>query len=89
MLTDIQMQQRMAAAMIAAAEERPEDLPPLLNDLTPEDIGWLIYNLAALGVHAVVPYDLRDTPGVMPAAVDMLRRTALDFAAEAEGTAGE
>jgi hypothetical protein len=84
-LTEAQMQQRMAAVMVAAAEERPADLIPLLTDLTPDDVGWLLYNLAAVSVRAFVPFELRDDPDSIRTAADNLRVSALDFAAEAAG----
>jgi hypothetical protein len=85
-LTEAQMQQRMAAVMTAAAEERPSDLIPLLTDLTPGDVGWLLYSLAALSVRAFVPFELREDPDAIRTAADNLRVSALAFAAEAAST---
>ncbi|MGI5512753.1 hypothetical protein [Streptomyces sp. CA-106131] len=70
---------RAWALLALAAEHRADDVEPLLDDLSREDLGTLAYGVAYLAVHG---------PTVGPMNPDGIRRLLLDLAAEQDREGG-
>lgn len=83
MLTQPDLDNRCTALMIAAAEERWDDIEPLLADLEPDDLGTVVAGLAVLAVRATIPLRLHRDPAALARVADYMRadilgRTATD-----------
>lgn len=78
MLSEPDLDNRCSALMIAAAEERWNDIEPLLADLEPADVGTIVAGLAVLAVRCIIPRHLHRDPAALARAADLIRADILE-----------
>jgi hypothetical protein len=76
-LNEPDLDNRCTALMIAAAEERWDDIEPLLADLEPADLGTVVAGLAVLAVRATIPLCLHSDPAALARVADYMRAELL------------
>jgi hypothetical protein len=77
---------RCIALMVAAAEERWDDIDPLISDLEPGTLGTVVAGLAVLAVRATVPLHLHRDPAALARMAGILRAELLDRATTPTGS---
>ncbi|MEC3992259.1 hypothetical protein VSR01_01335 [Actinacidiphila sp. DG2A-62] len=77
MLSVPDLDTRCIALMIAAAEERWDDIDPLISDLEPGALGTVVSGLAVLAVRATIPPRLHRDPAALARVADYMRAELL------------
>ncbi|MFJ4794144.1 hypothetical protein [Kitasatospora purpeofusca] len=82
MTTRTDVERRVLALLATAADGRTTDVDALLDDLTPDDLGDVVYGLASLAVGVLMPRGSdRQDPGQRARIANALRAELLQRSA--------